>query len=241
MADTPPGDMLADRSAVTAALEVFARDGFAAATLSDLADATGMSKRMLHYHFGDKRGLYEAAYRHAIGELTPPQEILSRPYTIPAEGMRRFVDALFHRFQRSPACVRLVLRENTDHVLEHGDDPGLRELSDVLLHVERILLLGQDSGAFRPGVSADDVLVLVCSLSMFRESNGDTMRGLLRLDLSTQRNTEGLRRMAIDTVLAFLTSNLPDSGYGSYVEPADTPDTGENPAGDVYDLDGGIY
>lgn len=241
MADTPPGETPADLSAVTAAMEVFARDGFCAAKLTDLADATGMSKRMLHYHFGDKRGLYEAAFLQAVHLLVPPQEVLARSYTIPAEGMRRFVDALFHSFQRHPAAARLVLRENLEPVLAEGDDQKLRELSDVLLHVERILLLGQDSGAFRPGVSADDIIVLVCSLCMFRESNAATMRGLLGLDLSTQRNTEGLRRMAIDTVLAFLTSNLPSSGYGSYVEPTAAPDATENPAEEVYDLGGDIY
>ena len=43
--------------------------------------------------------------------------------------------------------------------------------------------------------------------------------------------------MVIDTVLTFLTSNIPHSGYESYLE--SSPTSVEDPA-DVYSADGGI-
>ncbi|WP_245945758.1 TetR/AcrR family transcriptional regulator [Corynebacterium senegalense] len=235
MADTIPSAPEAEAAAASA-LEVFARHGYEATKLQTLADATGMSKRMIHYHFGDKRGLYRACLTRAIHLLTPPQEVLNRSYAVPVEGMRRFVDAIFHRFLHNPGAVRLVLRENLDPVLAEGDTLKPHELSEVLLHLERILLLGQDSGAFRPEVSADDILIMLCSLCLFREGNHRTAHNLTQVDLRSQRNVEGMRRMAIDTVLAFLTSNIPPSGYGSYLEAEAAPEQEEG-----YEVDGAIY
>lgn len=245
MADTSHG-MPADAdpavaTAVDIAIATFAREGFDATKLQSLADGADMSKRMLYYHFGDKRGLYRAALARAVRQLTPPQEVLSRSSSVPVEGMRRFVDAFFHRFLHHPDAARLVLRENLDPVLADGDDLQLQELSEVVLHVERLLLLGQDSGAFRPGISADDILVMLCSLSIFREGNMHTTAGVLGVDLANQRNTEGLRRMAIDMVLAFLTSNIPPSGYGSYLEPAAAPKRSDDEPAEFYEVDGAIY
>ncbi len=228
-------------AAAAAALVIFAREGFARTTLTAVAEESGVSTRMLHYHFGDKPGLYRAAMARAVTLLIPPQEVLNRSYTVPVEGMRRFVDAIFHRFLQNPAAARLIVRENLEPALEKGVGLEIEEVSEVILHIERLLLLGQDSGAFRPGISADDILVMVCSLCMYRESNSEIAQRITRVDLRTQRNIEGLRRMAIDTVLAFLTSNIPGSGYGSYVEPDAVPVEAPASSGEIYDVDSGIY
>ena len=67
-------------------------------------------------------------------------------------------------------------------------------------------------------------------------------RGLLarlaeHLDLDEPRNVEGMRRMVIDTVLAFLTSNIAPSGYESYLEATPLPDSeGTGTSDDLYDI-----
>ena len=80
---------------VHAALAAFARKGYSGAKMESLAKKTGMTKRMIHYHFGDKRGLYHATLRLALEQLAPPENILNRSHAVPVEGMRRFVDALY--------------------------------------------------------------------------------------------------------------------------------------------------
>lgn len=225
-----------------AALTAFARDGYADTKLEQLATDTGMTKRMIHYHFGDKKGLYLRALRIALSRVAPPEDVLDRSYAVPVEGMRRFVDALYHAFLDNPDAVRLVIRENVDPVLGEDEAALLPGATDVTLHVERLVLAGQDAGAFRPGISAVDVLILVTSLSSFRVGSGVTALHVGHVDVDDQRNIDGIRRLVIDTVLAFLTSNIPDSGYESYVQPAATPapDDAVPPSefSDVYD-DGG--
>src|SRR3954454_23083643 len=48
-----------------AALEVFARDGFRGATIERICRRAGANIAAAHYHFGDKRRLYQAVFAHA--------------------------------------------------------------------------------------------------------------------------------------------------------------------------------
>lgn len=218
--------------AVDVALSMFARDGYAATKLEAVAKACGVSKRVLLYHFGSKLGLYQRSVARAIERVSPPERLISRSYAVPVEGMRRFVDATFHSFRDHPECVRLLLRENLDPAIDLDDSGSETHERSVLLHLERILMQGQDAGAFRPGISADDVLALIVSLCEFQVAHRVTSFAVSHVKVDDPRNVEGLRRLVIDTVLAFLTSNIPHSGYDSYFVSEPAPETIN--VGDIY-------
>lgn len=222
--------------AVDVAVTRFARDGFEHTKLETIAAESGMSKRMIHYHFGDKKGLYERAVLHAVARMVPPREVLDRSYAVPVEGMRRFVDSIFHVFLENPDCIRLILRENLDPILDVEELTNGDRSNDVTLHVERLLLLGQDAGAFRPGICAEDVLALVVGLCDLRFTHASTSYAMSRIDFANQRNIEGMRRMVIDAVLAFLTSNIPHSGYDSYLVSNPERDTANSAAAKAYEV-----
>lgn len=218
------------------AMRMFANCGYADTKLEAVAKETGMTKRMIHYHFADKKGLYLRALHLALTQVAPPAEVLNRSYAAPVEGMRRFVDALYHAFLDNPDAVRLVIRENMDPVVEDDEAAQLPGANEVTLHVERLLLTGQDAGAFRPGVSALDVLILITSLCFFRVGTAVTAQNVGRMDVTNQRNVDGMRRLVVDAVLSFLTSNIPHSGYASYVELFSTADDEAAPQDGVYDV-----
>ena len=88
--------------------------------------------------------------------------MLNRFFAVSVEGMRRFVDALYHTCLDNPDAVRLVLRENLDPAVEADDAALLTDAREMTLHAERLLLAGQDAGAFRPGITAVDLLALSC-------------------------------------------------------------------------------
>lgn len=245
-ASTPPLDAPADATVdevVATALRMFADAGFHATKLEDIAKASGMSKRKIHYNFGDKKGLYARAVLRALEQLRPPESVLNRSYAVPVEGMRRFIDALYMAIKDNPDAVVILLREQLDPALEDADSLFSQRPEDVALHLERLLLIGQDSGAFRPGISADDVLLLLISLCFFPAGVGDVAQGLRGVDFRSDRNITGMRRMVIDTVIAFLTTSISPSGYDSYLEA--TPPTPAEDSSDNHDYlsepEGGIY
>ncbi len=52
---------------LAAALQVFARDGFDGAALTDIAALAGVGHPLIHYHFGTKERLWKAAIDYAFG------------------------------------------------------------------------------------------------------------------------------------------------------------------------------
>lgn len=61
---------------IEAAIEIFGRDGFDAASTRSIAEAAGANQALIGYHFGGKPGLYLAALEHIadrIGARMGPQ------------------------------------------------------------------------------------------------------------------------------------------------------------------------
>lgn len=202
---------------IATALEFFAEEGFTETKLEKIAKASGMSKRMIHYHFGDKMGLYTKTVSYALKLIRPDAESMQLDSAVPVEGVRKTVEAVYTCITKHPEAVRLLLMENLHNYGGVEAAKALTDKSNVLLNLDKLLMLGQDAGAFRPGISAEDVLVLISSLAYFRISNKSTMHNLYDLDLSSEINTAGMQHIVVDTVLAFLTSNLPNSGASSYL------------------------
>lgn len=204
---------------VDVAVMLFGRHGFNSTTLDAVADKARTTKRTVTYQFGDKRGVYRAALSRATHLLSPPSSELQDFYPVPAEGMHAVLIAISERYLNNPDATQLLLRENLNPVLDPGGYPTLREDTEVALHINRLLIRGQDSGAFRPGVSADDVLMVTRSLLAYRVSTHRTATAVWGVDLATPENTRGLTRLTVDSVLALLTANIPDNGDSSYILP----------------------
>lgn len=220
---------------IDVAIEQFSELGFADAKLDNISRLAGMSKRMIHYHFGDKKGLYQQALSTAARRLNPPAGSLDIDSAVPVEGVRTLVDWLFKQHVEHPEAIRMMTMETSTGALETGQ--ALTDVSEVSLHLDKLLMLGQDSGAFRPGISANDIFTLIASLTMYRVTNRSMMQNLLDIDMHSPENTEGMHRMAVDTVLAFLTANIPDSGYSSYLSTGASVEDNDSIPQDIYSSD----
>jgi AcrR family transcriptional regulator len=77
---------------IAAAIEVFRRHGYAAAAISDLTEATGLSRSSLYQRFHDKDGLF----REALAAYT--QRVLRRMKSAKADTVRGRLEALLRAF-----------------------------------------------------------------------------------------------------------------------------------------------
>jgi AcrR family transcriptional regulator len=116
---------LTRREILRAAEERFAAAGFDAATTREMASRAGVNVATLHYHFGDKRRLYEAVRQEsARGELPRLPEGGSK-----TERLGGFVSALTDFTAERPSLSRLSLLD----LLTRGTeaDPRARALASA--------------------------------------------------------------------------------------------------------------
>ena len=96
------------RQLLDVALEVFAERGFYGVSMSELAEAAGITKPVLYQHFGSKRDLYLELLEDVGARLL--EEITKA--TVSAEGPRQQVEAGFAAYFRfvseQPASFRLM-------------------------------------------------------------------------------------------------------------------------------------
>lgn len=217
---------------IAVATEEFSRRGFADTKLDTISKLSGMSKRMIHYHFTDKLGLYQRCLGRSAELLTHNVDHIETESSVPVEGVRKLIDALYARYVAHPECLRLVAVESKERNLPATLTSPLADLSAVFLRLDQLLMTGQDSGAFRPGISAHDVFTMIAAMSSYRTNNQAMLDNLVGVDLDSEDNIEGLHRLIVDAVLAFLTANIPDTGQQSYLVAHQSEDS--TAADDIY-------
>lgn len=211
-----------------AAITEFIRHGYEHADISQLQDTRSGAP-------ANKLELYSQVIAACMDAITPPASTLSIDSPVPAEGMAHIVHALFTQLDTHRDAVALLAAESLHPVLEAGTTTTMMESSELGLHLDRVLLRGQEAGAFRPGISALDVFYLLISLSFSRLNHQHLMAMTTRVDTFSAANTAGVRRLVVDAVLSFLTSNIADSEHESYLATTSDEDRDDSGLGIYWD------
>jgi AcrR family transcriptional regulator len=89
-----------DSAVIAAAVQVFWRHGYAAASISDLTEATGLSRSSLYQRFGDKDGLFQEALAAYLAR------VLRRMEAAEGETARARLEALLRGFVANSSAGR---------------------------------------------------------------------------------------------------------------------------------------
>jgi TetR/AcrR family transcriptional regulator len=144
-----------------AAFEQFVDHGFAKVSMRAIAEESGVTKSLIHHHFGTKQQLWDAVKNRAFARYAEEQraelENAERP---DADLLRRGVVNYFRFLSDNPQVVRLLAWTH----LEGDESCGEMDAELVRLGAERIRQ-GQQSGLFRADVNPTHVVttfVLTC-------------------------------------------------------------------------------
>ncbi|HZW07278.1 MAG TPA: CerR family C-terminal domain-containing protein [Phycisphaerales bacterium] len=112
---------------IEAAGPVFARRGFADATVREIVAAAGANIAAVNYHFGDKLGLYRAVLEHyaaaAIAAHPVPSGAQTDPRAMLGAFVAAFLERLFH--EGKPAWMsQIIAREMVEPT------PAFQQLAD---------------------------------------------------------------------------------------------------------------
>jgi TetR/AcrR family transcriptional repressor of nem operon len=147
---------------ITAAADLFRKQGYAATTMQQVAEVTGISKGNLTYHFPSKQALYEAVHKQVMDYLR--DRILGRSFDegpTAIEGVGEFTRRLRRWFldeeQRFVGCVFTNIAVETQH-----SDPAIGQLARAALTEFKAILAqrfadGQARGEIRSDRSATEL------------------------------------------------------------------------------------
>ena len=121
-------------------LRLFAAQGYSKTSTRELAEAAGVNVAAISYYFGDKAGLYRAAFCEPMGA---PEDDLARyngdALSLP-EALRGFYAGFLEPLKQgdvSRLCMKLHLREMLEPTGLWNDDPsfGIRQMHEALVAV----------------------------------------------------------------------------------------------------------
>ena len=144
------------RRIIEAALGLFVEKGFADVAMRQIAERSGVTKSLIHHHFGSKEGLWKAVKEHALGIYAHEQrDELENAENPDADLLRRGVVNYFRFLKDNPQVVRLLAWTH----IEGDESCGEMDAELVRLGAERIRQ-GQDSGLFRDDVNPTHVVTI---------------------------------------------------------------------------------
>lgn len=141
---------IATRDAILDAAEArFARAGFAATTVKEIALAAGVNVALLYYYFTDKEGLYHGVLARAVegfvGEIAPALAARSTP----AEAVSSLIRLQARALAAHPNLARLLARELVDHDAAHARPQLAFLAANLFRKLCDTIEQGQRDGLFR--------------------------------------------------------------------------------------------
>jgi AcrR family transcriptional regulator len=149
-----------------AATELFAARGFDGVPVESIAERAGANKAMINYHFGGKRGLYQAILIETFDEIGAEVRAISQRPDDARTQIAAFIDFVLELgTTRRVAFPALFLRE-----VMSGVGPDLevfKRLGTVVSSVMEIVRRGVAEGVLRPIDPFNAYFMLMAPMSLF--------------------------------------------------------------------------
>ena len=139
------------RLLLDAAVRVFARKGYHAARVGDIAEDAGVAYGLLYHYFSSKEEVLRNVFRETWRALIATIESVERGEDTPREQLRKVAEILIRSWKRDPDLVRVLVLEVTRSQLLAGEmDEIVASFSVIQAIVER----GQADGSVRGDLDA---------------------------------------------------------------------------------------
>jgi TetR/AcrR family fatty acid metabolism transcriptional regulator len=151
LTERPTGHEDKRRLILAAAVRVFARKGYHACRVGDIAEEAGVAHGLLYHYFRSKEELLETIFREMWRDVLAAVRSVEETDETARERLAGIAKILLRSWRRDPDLVRLFVREVTrgTHLQRQID-----EIHEAFAGLERIIARGQEEGEFRADVDA---------------------------------------------------------------------------------------
>jgi TetR/AcrR family transcriptional regulator len=165
--DTPPVEQLDERTRgrlLRAAVCVFDRKGYAAASVREIVEMAGVAKPALYYHFGSKERLLGAVLDAAAQEFSRAIDVAIERTGTARDRLLALCSDLHGLFQKNVPAVRVA------HAVFFGPVEGVPPFDftqfdrQINRAVSRIVEEGQAAGEIVRAASPEDVALVIMGI-----------------------------------------------------------------------------
>lgn len=147
-------------SLIRAGRRLFGRHGFNGASVRAITAAARTNLGAITYHFGTKRGFYDAVLEHSTRPLADAAVAAAQSEGTPIERVAAVVRAYFEQLAADPDVARLMVQE---FVIGAAMQPTMGvPIRRILAAVTELVRDGQRAGEFRAG---DPTLMAISIIS----------------------------------------------------------------------------
>jgi TetR/AcrR family fatty acid metabolism transcriptional regulator len=135
------------RQILDAAVRAFARKGYHACRVGEIAEEAGVAYGLVYHYFGSKEEILQTIFRDTWTQMLARIAELEAEGDSASEQVRKVTALLLRTWRRDPNLVRVLVREVT------RSPEQLQQQIDEIGHgyeaLERIVRRGQEAGEFR--------------------------------------------------------------------------------------------
>lgn len=137
------------RQILDAAVRAFARRGYEACRVGDVAAEAGVAYGLVYHYFHSKEELLETIFRETWEQMLGTIAEVEKDEERADEQLRKVIAIVLRTWKRNPDLVRVLVREvtRTPHFQSE-----IKELEQAFGALERIIRRGQTQGRFDPDV-----------------------------------------------------------------------------------------
>jgi AcrR family transcriptional regulator len=180
----PAGQVATRENILRAAINIFAKNGFAGARVEKISKAAGSTDRMIYYYFGSKERLFVAVLEAIYKELGDAEASLDLSGLNADQALREIIRFTWNHYLAHPEMLTLLGNENLHQGKHLSRSKGVKELSFPLLAIlSEVLARGVKQKIFRADVDATHLYIAMCALGYFYLSNRYTLSAFLGVDL----------------------------------------------------------
>jgi TetR/AcrR family transcriptional regulator, fatty acid metabolism regulator protein len=139
------------RLLLDAAVRVFARKGFHAARVGDIAEEAGVAHGLLYHYFSSKDEVLATIFRETWTDLLDAVSDVEQSDAGAREQLRQVAAILLRSWRRNPDLVRVLVREVTR---SSEVERRIGEIDAAFEALERIVRKGQAGGELRQDLDA---------------------------------------------------------------------------------------
>jgi AcrR family transcriptional regulator len=134
------------RQILDAAVRAFARRGYEATRVGDVATEAGVAYGLVYHYFSSKEELLETIFRDTWSQMLETIREIEAEADPVREQLRKVVALVLRAWNRDPDLVRVLVREvtRTPHL-----QTEVAEIQHAFDALERIIARGQEAGEFR--------------------------------------------------------------------------------------------